>query len=245
MAEASDLSHECPVCHEDYTEPKILPCTHLMCRNCVISWLGKGGHQEGCPLCRAPIIPPAQQGQGDVSTLVDAFLTDMAIAAVVESKKALSSRHACICSDDVEATLFCLQCSINLCKLCAKTHTKIPLTRDHVMEELSSLTAERLALSHQLPCSSHTSRPVDLYCTDHKELICILCSSSTHRKCSDVEGISEMAAVKREELKKQVERLKEMEDAVVAQVKLFFSGMAQAKFFLYDAGCMHPQIYSF
>ena len=54
-----------------------------------------------------------------------------------------------------------------------------------------------------------------------------------------------MAAVKREELKKQVERLKEMEDAVVAQVKLFFSGMAQAKFFLYDAGCMHPQIYSF
>jgi len=207
------------VCHEDYTEPKILPCTHLVCRNCVISWLGKGGNQGGCPLCRAPILPPAQQGQGDISTLVDAFLTDLATSAVVESQKALSSRHVCICSDDVEATLFCLQCSINLCKSCAKAHVKIPLLQDHVTEELSSLTAERLASCRQSTCSSHAGRPAELYCTDHKQLICLLCSTSTHRKCSDVEGIGEMAKIKREELRKNVEKMKGMENALVAQVR--------------------------
>lgn len=44
MAEAAVTASEppeleCAVCHEEFTEPKILPCTHRVCRTCLLTWL--------------------------------------------------------------------------------------------------------------------------------------------------------------------------------------------------------------
>ena len=30
---------ECTVCHEHFTLPKLLPCGHLLCRHCLVTWL--------------------------------------------------------------------------------------------------------------------------------------------------------------------------------------------------------------
>nr|KAG5712431.1 hypothetical protein BaRGS_011405 [Batillaria attramentaria] len=51
--EANDM--ECPVCHEDFSQPKILPCAHLLCRDCLVTWLKSEGEAE-CPLCRCAIV---------------------------------------------------------------------------------------------------------------------------------------------------------------------------------------------
>ncbi|KAL8599147.1 hypothetical protein ACOMHN_007863 [Nucella lapillus] len=196
MASAPASHLECPVCHDDFTEPKLLPCTHLVCRKCVVSWLEKGGNQNGCPLCRAPILPDSAKAQGDLASQVDALPTDFATAAVIESVKTLNGSHMWSCCEDAEASVFCLQCAIKLCNICAKAHAKIPATRNHVAEKLSDLSAEQLALHHHvgLPCAHHSTEQAKLYCLSHEELICLLCASSTHRKCGEVEGMGEFHA---------------------------------------------------
>nr|KAG5712434.1 hypothetical protein BaRGS_011408 [Batillaria attramentaria] len=46
---------ECPVCHEEFSQPKILPCAHLLCRDCLVTWLKSEGEAE-CSLCRCAIV---------------------------------------------------------------------------------------------------------------------------------------------------------------------------------------------
>ncbi|KAL8604905.1 hypothetical protein ACOMHN_028533 [Nucella lapillus] len=217
MASASASHLECSVCHEGFIEPKLLPCTHLVCRKCVVSWLEKGGDQNGCPLCRAPIVPDPAQAQGDFASQVDALPTDFATAAVIKSEKMLNSSHMCSCCEEAEASLFCLQCAIKLCSACAKVHAKIPSTQDHVTEKLSELSAEHLALHHHVPCTNHCTKQAEAYCMIHEEVICLLCASSTHQKC-EVEGMGEAGRRKREELREIIKKLEEREAVITEKI---------------------------
>ena len=56
MAEAAiSLMLECPICQEQFTEPRVLPCQHTFCLHC----LGKIRERQSttesipCPVCRA------------------------------------------------------------------------------------------------------------------------------------------------------------------------------------------------
>ncbi|KAL8578274.1 hypothetical protein ACOMHN_005665 [Nucella lapillus] len=230
MASASaPASHlECPVCHEGFNEPKLLPCTHLVCCKCVVSWLEKGGDQNGCPLCRAPILPDSAKAQGDFASQVDALPTDFATAAVIESTKTLNSSHVCSCN--AEASVFCLQCAVKMCDECAKTHAKLPVAQDHVTEKLCDLTAEQLAAHHFVPCTSHSAKQAELYCSNHEQVICVLCFSSAHRKCGEVEGIGEeVAQRKREELRAELRKLEQREAAITEKINKLDMQMADAK----------------
>ena len=210
---------ECPVCHEDYTEPKILPCAHLACRNCVISWLGKGGGQAGCPMCRAPILSPTRPGQGDLATLVDALPTDLASVALVESDKVLRSPNICmICQpNNVKATSYCFQCDVKLCHSCKGYHEKLPATKDHTLEQLDKLSAKQLAENRRLTCKIHPDRSAELYCSNHKNMICILCGTTSHGNCTK-KTIGDVATEKRAELRKRAQELRKKEAEISTQV---------------------------
>ncbi|KAK7475689.1 hypothetical protein BaRGS_00033060, partial [Batillaria attramentaria] len=211
-----ELDLECPVCHDDYTEPKFLPCTHVVCCKCVVSWLAVN-KQGGCPLCRAPILhfPPGQ----DVNDSVNSLPTDLATMALVDSKNALSDSHVCSVCDQTPSTSYCLDCGIKLCKSCTAAHGRFPSFREHVLEELSCLTPERLASSRRYPCDSHPDKLAELYCPYHQTLICLLCSSSVHRTCSDVKTIGDMAKEARVTLMEQAVRLRNTEAALLAQIR--------------------------
>ncbi|KAK7087686.1 hypothetical protein V1264_021703 [Littorina saxatilis] len=223
MAAASVTSSselpECPVCHDGNQEPKILPCTHLVCKKCVVSWLHKAGVQGGCPLCRAPILPPTSRGQRDLDTLVNDLPTDLATMALMDSHNTLSGQHVCmICEDNTAATSFCLQCDIKICKDCVKTHKKVPGTRKHVIEDLDKLSPQRLAEINRACCNVHDDEPAKVYCSTHQELICMLCATTNHRSCVEVKAITDVATEKRRELEQQAQRLRAMETALAAQV---------------------------
>ena len=44
----------CSICYDNYVNPILLPCTHVFCGNCLISWLQRG-NSISCPECRLPI----------------------------------------------------------------------------------------------------------------------------------------------------------------------------------------------
>ncbi|XP_070204121.1 transcription intermediary factor 1-beta-like [Littorina saxatilis] len=224
MAAASATSSsklpECPVCHDGYKEPKILPCTHLVCKKCVVSWLQKAGVKGGCPFCRAPILPSTNRGQRDLDTLVNDLPTDLATMALVDSHNMLSGQHVCmVCDDNTAATSFCLQCDIKLCKKCSKGHAKFPSMKNHKVEDLNKLTPQRLAEVNRVTCNVHDDRLAELYCSTHKELICMLCDLTNHRSCAEVKAIPDVATEKRRELEQQAQRLRDRATALAAQIK--------------------------
>ena len=49
MATALDYLKECPVCQEDFTDPKVLPCDHSFCQDCLDQI--KKGNSIKCPVC--------------------------------------------------------------------------------------------------------------------------------------------------------------------------------------------------
>jgi SNF2 family DNA or RNA helicase len=44
----------CSICYDNYTNPILLPCTHVFCGGCLISWLQRGNNIS-CPQCRLAI----------------------------------------------------------------------------------------------------------------------------------------------------------------------------------------------
>ncbi|KAL8591955.1 hypothetical protein ACOMHN_020433 [Nucella lapillus] len=222
---SSTKDFECPVCHQDLSLPKLLPCTHLACRGCVLVLLARGTEEPGgCPVCKVPLVPAgvplAASSEEDLNAIVDALPTDLATMTLLESHKVLNSQHVCkVCENGVAASSFCLQCDAKLCKACAKGHTKLPSLKHHVIEEISQLTAQRLAASYLARCKVHDDRPAEVFCSAHFELICMLCATTNHRGCPEVKVIPEMAKEKREALRLVVGSLREKEKALSIQVK--------------------------
>ena len=177
---------ECPVCHELFTDPKLLPCGHLLCRHCLISWL-QSKVQAYCPLCRCVIVDPEEKTDGkNLEDIADSFPTDLAMAALVESQQLLSKDHPCQSCVTETATSLCLNCNCFLCSSCAAGHKRLPFSRHHVIEELSSLTADKWARSRPSFCEVHADEISKVYCPTHGASICLLCATTQHRQCPEV-----------------------------------------------------------
>ena len=52
---------ECPVCYLTFTEPKVLPCDHLLCKSCTDHI--KKGSSIKCPVCNK--LSPASKIKAD------------------------------------------------------------------------------------------------------------------------------------------------------------------------------------
>ncbi|XP_025114374.1 uncharacterized protein LOC112576266 [Pomacea canaliculata] len=180
MAEQNE--RECAVCTNDFTTPKILPCGHLLCRECVISWMDSKA-DAGCPLCRCPIV---EQSDGSSSDTVDALPTDFVMEALVESARVLSKDHLCCVCEDVRADFICMQCQDMLCSACTKAHRKLSMSRSHDVESVSTVTPERLAASRPALCADHGDKHAELFCRSHGLPVCLACKSNIHKVCPEV-----------------------------------------------------------
>ena len=158
---------ECTICHEQFTEPKLLPCGHLLCRHCLLSWL-QSQTEANCPLCRCAIVEPEERGSKSLENIVDGFPTDLAMAALVESQQLLNTDHVCQACVTQAATSLCLNCGDLLCSSCVTIHGRMSATRHHTAESLSSLTAEKLAANRRYPCATHADETCKLFCPTHE-----------------------------------------------------------------------------
>ncbi|XP_025114420.1 E3 ubiquitin-protein ligase TRIM33-like [Pomacea canaliculata] len=178
---AAPHERECAVCTNDFTTPKILPCGHLLCRQCVISWMDSTP-DAGCPLCRCPIV---EQSDGSSSDTVDALPTDFVMEALVESARVLSKDHLCCVCEDVRADFICMQCQDMLCSACTKAHKKLSVSRSHDVESVSTVTPERLAASRPALCADHGDKQAEFFCREHRLAVCSACKANKHKVCPE------------------------------------------------------------
>ncbi|PVD36805.1 hypothetical protein C0Q70_03795 [Pomacea canaliculata] len=181
---AQEHARKCAVCTSDFTTPKILPCGHLFCRQCVISWMDSK-FDAGCPLCTCPIVEHHGNSSQSSADVVDALPTDYVMEAIVESAGVLMNGGMCTVCDDVTAEYICIQCLEKMCESCMKIHKKMVATRSHDVESVSTVTPERLAASRPALCADHGDK-AEMFCADHHLAICISCSYKKHNKCPDV-----------------------------------------------------------
>ncbi|KAK7088337.1 E3 ubiquitin/ISG15 ligase TRIM25-like [Littorina saxatilis] len=211
-ASSADSDIECSVCHELFKNPKLLPCAHVLCRHCLLSWLASNS-EALCPLCRGAIADPKEKSKAKGwEEVVDALPDDVAMAAVVESTRVLSQDHVCVGCEDSGAESICLHCGDMLCASCTRAHGNLSATRQHTVETLATMTAERLATNQFAACCVHSDKPSELYCPTHGAAICHLCASSEHRACPEVTLFEKRLNDLQQELSAMSEMLKAAED---------------------------------
>ncbi|PVD36817.1 hypothetical protein C0Q70_03807 [Pomacea canaliculata] len=202
---------ECAVCTNDFTTPKILPCGHLLCRECVISWMDSKSN-AGCPLCACPIVEHQGNSPQSSVNVVDALPTDYVMEAIVESSRVLVKDDMCTICEDVRAEYICMQCVEKMCPSCMKIHKKMSISRSHDVESVSTVTPERLAASRPALCADHVTEKAEFFCVDHNLVICTPCFSNIHCECLDVKSLDKKLKSAEDALGSLREKLLKAED---------------------------------
>ena len=173
----------CPICLEQYTNPKFLPCFHSFCSKCLENVpleLQQGSYTLPCPTCRSP----CQLSQQGVQALPSSFTINNLSEVYNLMKKVSGNRHtSCDKCNSSDADRYCKQCAKFLCQPCLLVHNE--WMTDHQTVGLDEVvnTAYQLPQAKPEPISNCTqhSEPLKVYCETCEELICHLCTVKKHR----------------------------------------------------------------
>ena len=195
MAERSTVSSQalkkleeqltCPICLEQLTNPKILPCFHSFCLHClegVAPELVEGNLCLPCPTCRSP-CPNPDKG---LASLPPSFVINNLSEVYGLMKKVSGDEQAsCDNCDKTNANRYCKQCSMFFCPECLDLHNKFKPNAGHQ----TLILQEVVNTSYQLPlakpevtisCAYH-SKPLERFCETCEELICDDCAVKKHK----------------------------------------------------------------
>jgi len=174
----------CGICLDSYTDPKLLQCFHVFCKQC-LERLVVQDHQGlslCCPNCRrSTLLPPAS-----VSGLPTAFYLNhlFEVRDTLEKVKEPEKTQCEKCKKRT-ATNFCRNCGKFICVRCTETHQEWEEFSSHEVITLHQLEGD---ITRYVPpmkkvmfCSKHPSREVDLYCETCQELLCRDCILRLHR----------------------------------------------------------------
>ena len=220
-----DLEKEvtCGVCQEHYTDPKILPCLHYYCKQCILRLALKTGKNKpfSCPECRKDTTLP----EGGVEELKSAFFINRLKSMYAKHKKALSKQVQCeMCTNpEALADAFCRQCDKFACKNCMHMHSVMKAFFDGheivPIDQLQRVKAEELVPKNPKPskCQVH-GKSLKIFCFDCNKLICRDCTVKDH-KDHDIEFNNVAADNKKKELMESLKPLREVEDSLSRALK--------------------------
>ncbi|KAK5598817.1 hypothetical protein CRENBAI_003921 [Crenichthys baileyi] len=191
----------CSVCKRLYREPKILPCLHTFCSDCIgqlepfsASPRGRsngpevGGRSEKaaekdraavsvtvlCPECDTEVDIP-QSGPAGLST--DHLALDEVFLETLVSDGPLG----CDLCGEGSAESRCEVCSVNLCEFCCQAHRRQKRTASHSVQAVAELKA-RGRLCRPVLCSLHPGQELRLFCQPCDLSVCLECAATLHRE---------------------------------------------------------------
>ncbi|XP_070545758.1 tripartite motif-containing protein 2-like isoform X1 [Ptychodera flava] len=199
----------CTICLEQFKSPKILPCLHTFCEQCLVTLVEKTGSLN-CPECRQHYqLPvggvPAIKGNFFMSNLIEIF------------KKQLESMQGreikCEACQENTATHRCVECKYYLCNICLKAHRNLPLTRKHQLMTIGEYETAKLTSPVTLRaveyCNIHDQNEVKFYCETCQVPVCTNCTIVKHRIPEHVHrDLKDAADEYLTELKAMVDKLK-------------------------------------
>ncbi|XP_071354903.1 nuclear factor 7, brain-like [Trachinotus anak] len=115
MASRSEEDLCCPVCHQVFTDPVVLSCSHSFCKDCLKSWW-RQKPQRLCPVCKRRASKEYPPCNLVLKNLCESFLQERD----QRSSEALCSLHS------EKLKLFCLDHQQPVCVICrdSEKHTR-------------------------------------------------------------------------------------------------------------------------
>ena len=203
----------CGICQEHYTEPKVLPCLHYYCKQCILRLALRTGTGKpfSCPECRCEATLP----EGGVDELKTAFFVNRLKTTVAMMKQTPGKVEVkCeLCSDSGnKAEAFCRQCAMFICKNCIEHHKRLKTNLTHEvasLEDLKQGRAKPIVVKEDptsVKCTDH-DEPLVIYCFDCDTFICCDCTMNDHRN-HNIEFCKKAAATTKSNLLEKLEPLK-------------------------------------
>ena len=182
----------CSICSRQFRHPKVLPCFHCFCRDC-IQVLRVRNRDFHCPECHCDATIPDE----DAENLPDAFPVYHRLDLLQLRQRLGRNDHEIHCDlcSTAQAEAFCHDCGQYICKGCNGPASNF-LHSDHQIvsfEELSRspdnspchqvLTRARTTRTNErfLQCRKHFDHRICYYC-DCGELICEACADKEHKE---------------------------------------------------------------
>ncbi|XP_028993341.1 tripartite motif-containing protein 45 [Betta splendens] len=236
----------CNVCRRLYRDPRILPCLHTFCSDCIGRLEPLSGDASSpvtvlCPECDFEVDLPAS-GPAGLST------DHLALDEVFLEALATDGPLGCDLCGEGGAERRCDVCCVNLCAFCCEAHRRQKRTASHSVQALQELKS-RGRICRAVLCSLHPGRELRLFCPPCDLPVCPECAAALHRDhgcrpARDVidrhgDAIRELVAARlRPRLERLEESLQKVEssqealrarvDAAACEVRAFARGYARA-----------------
>ena len=155
-----DREITCAICQEHYTEPKLLPCSHYFCKDCILKLVLRVPTSKPffCPECREEGLLP----KGGVDKLQTAFFLNRIKATIATLEGAhgevIHQESQNIAAHKEPLIVYCFDCGSLICPHCVIddhnghklkfNKVAAPDTRKKLMEKLKPLRELKVSLSH-------------------------------------------------------------------------------------------------
>ena len=186
----------CGVCSKPYNDPRILPCLHSFCQQCLHHEIEKSGCQQvfKCPTCDCERSTSILVGGASVLPQNLHLGFEVQVAGYM-SKIASNSEvccDPCIDGRSGPAEVFCCTCYQFMCTF-YKHH---PELSKHNMVGLDQEGAKQLQTTmkprdHYCSQPNHQDNKLNFYCETCKLLVCRNCTTVAHKD----HGVSEVSIV--------------------------------------------------
>ena len=186
MVGKEPFSHTlCGVCSKPYNDPRILPCLHSFCQQCLQHEIEKSGSQKvfKCPTCKRNMSIPV----GGVSVLPQNLHLGFEVEVAGYMSKIVSSSEVCCdqCMDGSSgpAVVFCCMCCQFLCQPCHDHHKRHRQLSTHNMVGLDQEGAKQLQTTmkpNDQLCSLHNLQ-TKVYCETCRCVTCPQCILDGHK----------------------------------------------------------------
>ena len=168
---------QCKICtkvfDDDKKYPRLLPCLHTFCHECVTSKINDGNIT--CPTCKAEHDVTSD----NLDTKLPRDNTRRDLYDFVRVKRAPSAVSCTGCGKNM-AGQRCKECAEFLCKDCEEAHMRVNKTKDHTLMRLDSLkqSVSMVAFCQPLMCTEHRDKVLELYCSKESCMkpVCMMCA---------------------------------------------------------------------
>ncbi|KAL3891421.1 hypothetical protein ACJMK2_003683 [Sinanodonta woodiana] len=192
----------CPMCLEQFSVPRQMPCAHSFCEKCLQSHItteaAKHKHTKlnciKCPVCRNSVsLYIKDKPTSEWATL---FPVNTVLQSILPAKSKVD-RLCDACNTEgttSRAEGVCVVCKEAMCGDCLRVHRKLKISKNHTIlsvEELACNPRNVIKLAEGFTCSEHHGEDIKYYCKYHKLPCCATCVIKSHKICFKVLDLKE------------------------------------------------------
>ncbi|XP_045168399.2 tripartite motif-containing protein 45-like [Mercenaria mercenaria] len=175
-----DRMLQCPICMDEYKDPRILTCHHTVCLSCLLDYIhasSSSGRMFRCPQCRADVCVP----RGGVKDFPPNFYINC-IQDEIGSRPYFGICDVCE-RDWLMSQYRCIDCDLDICKFCIHEHRLFKHMTGRQPNIIKIETGNiGINLTSEKSCTDHKDESLQMYCMTCDVAICVSCVCEKHRK---------------------------------------------------------------